>query len=160
MWMPFIFLGIGLLLIFSEFFLPGGIMGIAGGVLLVLSIVFFAIQSDSLVAVIIFTVVSIVLFGVLVKFALWRIKRGKGGKGLYLDTAQEGYVASKFDGTLIGKRGSALSDLKPAGHVLIEGRRYQAVSKLGYVLKGTSVEVIGGEGAHIIVKPISEEKKS
>ncbi len=150
-WMPFIMLAVGLLMIFFEFFLPGGVMGAAGGVLVVVSIVFYAIHADSILSVVLYILATLFFVGVLIRFALWRIKRGKA-KGFFLNTAQEGYVASSFDEKLIGKQGEALSDLKPAGHILVEEKRYQAVSKLGYVIKGSKIEVVGGEGAHLIVK--------
>ena len=39
---------IGLLLIFIEFFVPGGILGVTGGILLVGSVIFFALLEESL----------------------------------------------------------------------------------------------------------------
>ncbi len=89
----------------------------------------------------------------LITFTLRYIKKGKT-TGIYLNSAQEGYLASEFDKTLIGKSGEALTDLKPAGHILVEGKRYQAVSKTGYLDKGSKIEIVAGEGAHFIVKGI------
>lgn len=155
-WTPFILLAVGLLLIFIEFFLPGGIMGIAGGVVLLVSIVFFALETESAWATFLYVVGILVVVGVLVRYALWRIKKGKA-KGIFLNTVQEGYFASEFDKKLIGKKGEALSDLKPSGHIFVEGKRYQAVAKMGYILKGSRIEVMGGEGAHLIVKMIEEK---
>lgn len=151
--MPFLFLAIGFLLIFFEFFLPGGILGIAGGALIILSVIFFSLQANSAWMVILYVAVTIVLLIVLTKAILWRMRSKKGG-GIFLDTAQEGYVASHFDKELIGQQGVALSDLKPAGHILVNGKRVQAVSKMGYLKKGTKIEVISGDGAHLIVRRI------
>lgn len=149
----YILLAIGLLLIFIEFFLPGGALGIAGGILIILSIVFFAMNATSLWAVILFVVAAIVFLGLLVKFALWRLpKLGVKKGGMYLDTDQEGYVGSSFTKEFIGKKGRALSDLKPSGHIIVEGKRVQAVAKTGYIFKDEAVIVIGGEGGHLIVK--------
>ena len=130
-------------------------MGVAGGVMVIVSIVLFAIDSESAISVILFALGSLFLVGFLFRFALWRIKTGKA-KGIFLNTAQEGYTASEFDKELIGKGGEALSDLKPAGHILVEGKRHQAVSKMGYVTKGSKIEVVGGDGAHLIVKKKEE----
>lgn len=154
----YLLLAVGLLMIFFEFFLPGGILGLAGGVLIVVSIVLFAIHAESMWAIILFVIVALVLLGALVQFALWRIRSGRGAKSFYLNTDQEGYVASTFAEELIGKEGEALSDLKPAGHILVEGKRLQAVAKMGYIYKGTTIVVIGGEGAHLVVK--TKENKS
>ncbi len=154
-WIPFVLLGAGLLMIFLEFFLPGGIMGIAGTALVVASIIYFAIYAQSVLSVILYILGTLFFVGLLIRFALWRIRKGK--KGIFLHTVQEGYVASVFDKSMIGQEGEALSDLKPSGHILVKGNRYQAVSKSGYVMKGTKIEVMGGEGAHLIVK--SKDKK-
>ncbi len=154
-WMPFLMLGIGLFLIFLEFFLPGGIMGIGGGILVIVSIVFYALHAESALPVILFAIAALFFVGLLIRFAIWRIQKGKA-KGIFLNTDQEGYIASKYAEELIGHGGEALSDLKPAGHILVEGKRYQAVSKVGYVTKGSKIEVVGGEGAHLIVKAKEE----
>jgi membrane-bound ClpP family serine protease len=148
---PYILLFVGLLLIFVEFFLPGGVLAIAGGVLLVLSIVYFAVQSTSGVAVLLFTIGTILLLGILVKFTLWRMRKGHLAKSIFLGTHQEGFMASTFDKAEMGKSGVALNDLKPAGHILVESKRLQAVAKVGYIPKGSHVKIIGGEGAHFIV---------
>lgn len=150
---PFILLGIGLLLIFLEFFFPGGILGTIAGVLLIASIVFFALDSQSAMWTFLYTLGIAALVALLVKLTLSRIRKGKF-KGVYQNDDQSGYFASSFDKELIGKRGEALSDLRPSGHILVEGKRYQAVLKSGYLEKGSPVEVIGGEGAHLIVKEI------
>lgn len=149
----FILLALGLLVIFLEFFLPGGILGVAGGVLLIVSIVFFAMATDSILLIFSYLILNILLLVVLITFTLRYIKKGKT-TGIYLNSAQEGYLASEFDKTLIGKSGEALTDLKPAGHILVEGKRYQAVSKTGYLDKGSKIEIVAGEGAHFIVKGI------
>lgn len=150
-WTPYVLLAAGLLMIFFEFFLPGGIIGAAGGVLVLLSIIFFAVQAETVIPIILFTGGALVLVGLLIAFAIWRIKRGKGD-GIFLNTEQSGYVASEYAKELIGEEGEALSDLKPSGHILVNKKRYQAVSKMGYVEKGSKIKVVGGEGAHLIVK--------
>jgi len=154
----YVLLGIGLLLIFLEFFLPGGIAAALGIVLLIFSVALFAMTSESLIAVVLYILAIAFVVGCLMRFALWRIKTGRAGENMYLDSDQEGYVASKFAKEFIGKKGVALSDLKPAGHIKVEGKRMQAVSKTGYLVKGTKIEVIGGQGAHLIVKIIVEDQ--
>ncbi len=150
--LPFILLAAGLVLILMEFFLPGGIVGTVGTLLVISSIVVYATESESLLAIAIFTVVALGMVAVLIKFALWRIKHGPQEHSVYLRTDQEGYIASVYDEDMVGSEGTAATDLKPAGHVVIEGKKVQAVSKMGYIYKGTPVLVVGGNGAHLIVK--------
>jgi len=53
---------------------------------------------------------------------------------------------------LVGKRGVARGDLRPAGIVEIDGRRYDVVSQGGLIEPGTAVEVIEVEGNRVVVK--------
>jgi membrane-bound serine protease (ClpP class) len=142
---------VALLLIYFEFFLPGGFMAIAGGVLLVASMILFAMKSPGFLGISIYFVLMIALLVLVCKLALWRIKSAHPDRSVYLSKDQEGYVASSFDKSLIGKTGRCLSDLKPSGHVSVDGNQYQALSESGYISKDTEVVVIGGKGAHLIV---------
>lgn len=150
--LPFIILAVGLLLIFLEFFLPGGIMGTLGALVVLASIVFFAMQTESMILVLLYTVGTIVLVGVLFRFALWRIRHGEPGKTIYSDDDQEGFTASRYDKTAIGKIGTVDTDLKPGGHIIIDDQRHSAISLSGYITKGETVKVIGGQGESLTVK--------
>lgn len=149
---PFLLVGIGFLLILIEFYVPGAIMGISGGILILISIILFAIQDHSALDVAIFVMAVIVSFGFLISFILKRIPKAKPGISIYLNTDQEGYQASEYDSRLIGKYGIVLTDLKPSGHILIEGKQYQALSRSEYLAKGSEVVVMEGRGAYFIVK--------
>ena len=148
----YLLLILGLLLIFFEFYLPGAILSIIGGILIFISIVFFALHTQSALETLLFIIVALLLVGGVIKFALWRLRTARSTKSIYLRKDQEGYVASHYDARLIGKQGIALSDLKPAGHIRVEGQSHQAVSSSGYITKGSAVTITGGEGAHFIVK--------
>lgn len=152
--LPFIFLIAGLLLIFLEFFLPGGIMGTLGAIVVIASIAMFAMQYDSLILVVLYAFFSIVLVVVLFRFALWRITHGEPGKTIYSDDDQEGFIASHFDKSAIGKEGIVDTDLRPGGHIIVGDKRHSAISLSGYVSKGEKVKVIGGEGESLTVKKI------
>ncbi len=74
---PFLLLILGLLLILMEFYLPGAVMGITGGILIAVSIYLFAMQANSLVAVFFYLILVAVLLVLLIKFAIWRIRTAK-----------------------------------------------------------------------------------
>lgn len=150
--LPFILLAAGLLLIFFEFFLPGGILGSIGAVVVIASIVVFALQFDSLMLIVLYTLGSIVLVGLLFRFALWRIRHGEPGKTIYSDDAQEGYFASSYDKSAIGKTGVVDTDLRPGGHIIVDGIRHSAISLSGYIPKGEKIKVTGGQGESLTVK--------
>lgn len=142
----------GLLMVFLEFYLPGGVMGVIGGGLLIGAVVVFAMYSPHPFLSLGFGIVVCVLFVFLVKFALSRIRHSRPESSIYLSTDQEGTKASSFDQEMVGKVGEALTALRPAGHIVVDDTRYQAVSRMGYIQKGEKIEVIGGDGAHLIVQ--------
>lgn len=141
----FVLLLIGWLLIFLEFFLPGGILGTLGGAIVVLSMIVAAGSSSAL-----FTIGFAILAGIgvwlIIRFALHRITHSSS---LYSGEDQQGFVASDVDQAVVDQEGVALTDLKPSGHVEVLGNRYQAVSQSGYINQGTKIIVTGGQGAHV-----------
>lgn len=159
MFVPYVMLFSGLLLIYLEFFLPGGIMGVSGSVLLILGIIFYAMGSSSPIQIIIFASVAILGALLVIIIALRFIKTTSGSSGIYHNKDQEGFHSPSYPSEAIGKEGITRSDLKPAGHILIEGQSHQAISKTGYLKKGKKIVVIEGKGAYLIVKPSKEEKE-
>jgi len=142
---------LSLILIYLEFFVPGAILGILGGVGFCLSILLFVWESATLWQIITFMVAITVLLVLTIKMALWKLKQKPA---MFAKEEQSGYLASEFDKELIGKSGEALTDLKPSGHIKVEGKRHQAVSESLYIKKGESVKIIAGEGARLIVRKL------
>lgn len=149
----FIFLlaAIGIALIYSEFFLPGGILAVLGGISLLTSSILCFMQASTLWGVLYLLFLMIAAF-LTCRLALWKMRRSKTKDRFYLEKDQEGYVASSFNDNMIGKQGTVFTELKPAGHILIEGTQYQALSETGFLSKGDPVEVVGGQGSHLIVR--------
>lgn len=154
----FLILLVGFLLVFLEFYLPGAILGIMGGILIVLSLILFIYQTDSPVEALLFFIGIVVALGFLVKFALWKIRRAKPSESIFSDASQVGYRASSLDESLYGKEAVALSDLKPGGYIRCHGSQYPAISQSGYLVRGTEVKIIGGEGeSYLVKKKIKDE---
>lgn len=154
---PFILLALGLVLILFEFYLPGAILGILGGILVLMSIVLVAMQTSSFLWLIVYLIAVVIALICLIKFAIWRIRTAKPSRSIYLSSDQRGYQASSFDASMIGKTGIVATDLKPGGHILIEGKRLQAISQSGYLVKGTEVLVLSGQEESLIVKHIKKD---
>lgn len=154
---PFLLLILGLVLIFLEFYVPGAIMGVCGGMMVFISIVLFAMESQSIAYTLLYIVIVICALVALFKFALWRIRTAKPNSSIFSDSSQEGYVASRFDASAIGKKGIVDTDLRPGGHIIVDGKRVQALSQSGYIVKGSEVIVIGGQEANLIVKLFHKE---
>lgn len=76
-----------------------------------------------------------------------------------LDTetrASEGYVSSSRDDDdeLLGKEGVTVSELRPAGIVLIDGRRTDVVTDGEFVAVEQAVKVVEARGNRVVVRPI------
>jgi membrane-bound serine protease (ClpP class) len=142
----------GLLLVFLEFFLPGAVMAVGGAILLLSSLIVFQMENSDILGFIVYLAILAALVCLVIRFALWRIKATAKNGTIYLESDQEGFQASSFPSELIGKEGIADTDLKPSGHILIEGHRYNAVSKIGYIDKETPIEVLSGTGSHLVVQ--------
>lgn len=156
---PYLLSAVGLLLIFLEFYLPGAIMAIMGSILLVAAIILFANTSGSGLAFLLFLVGNCVAVYLVIRLAIWRIKSSSTSFGIYSDSSQVGYVASTFDKTAVGKTGIVKTDLKPGGHVIVDGVVQQAISESGYITKGTEILVIGGQEESLIVKALKKENE-
>ncbi len=156
--LPFLIAFVGFLLIFLEFFLPGGLLGVLGGIALVASIYYFAITFQSVLWTIVYVLAIILFLPVLFKYTLWKIRTAKPGYSIYSGQDQEGYIATAYDKTAIGKVGIVLTDLKPGGFILVDKKKLPAISLSGYLPKGEEIIVVSGDGESLNVKLHKKDK--
>lgn len=149
--LPYILLFLGLLSVFIEFFLPGGIFAVIGVLLLLAGIAFSFIEDPSAIGAFSYFTTLFVGLYITIKFALYCVEHLFPQKGIFLKSDQEGFTASQWDHSLIGKEGIAFTDLRPGGQVQIEGKQYSAISKSGYLYKGEALRVVDGEGETLYV---------
>ena len=147
----------GALAIIVEMFVPAlGLIGAAGFAAIVASIVMVYRGFGALVGSI-YLGTAIVVLPVLIVLYFKYLPRTFVGKRLIqhgVQNPEEGYSsfsAEKYAG-LAGKEGVAFTVLRPAGIVLIEGRKYSAVSSGEFVDKGLPVSVLKVEGSRIVVR--------
>jgi membrane-bound ClpP family serine protease len=156
----FLLVILGLVLILFEFYLPGMVLGILGGISILVGIILFASQTSSVIAIVLFVLGTAIAVGLLIRFALWRIVHAKPQYSIYSNADQEGYQASSYDKSAIGKTGVVAADLKPGGFITIEGHQHPAISMGGYISKGEHVTVIGGQEQSLLVKQVKKEQSS
>lgn len=151
----FVLLICGLLLIGIEVFVPGAILGTLGAVALLCAAVTgflaFGTEAGAYIALSILILAGIVL-------ALW-IKFFPGssiGKKMTVahDLSLSKTTAGEMD-QLQGKEGEALSDLRPAGFALFQGRRMDVVTQGEMIRKGEVVRVAQVEGNRIVVARVA-----
>ena len=148
----------GLLLILVEFYLPGAVMGVIGAILIFSSTVVFYTVYGSLLALFLYLFFCCFALALTIKFAVWVIPRSTSKESIYLSSDQAGFKASHYDKKMIGKIGIVVTDLKPGGHIVVEGKRLQAISESGYIVKGSSVLILSGEEESLKVKLIAPPK--
>ncbi|WP_404403963.1 nodulation protein NfeD [Jeotgalibacillus malaysiensis] len=146
---------IGLALVIAEFFVPGGILGIAGLVAIVVSILLagesIAFMGIALSVALLAAVIGMVI---MVKFL---------GKNLHMlkkiilsdsTNTESGYVSNVNRHELIGQTGITRTALRPSGTIIIENERIDAVSEGSYINKDVKVLVVKVEGSRIVVREV------
>jgi membrane-bound serine protease (ClpP class) len=68
----------------------------------------------------------------------------------------DGYVSTLARSDLIGKTGTAISELRPVGVAEILGERVDVTSEGGFLPAGTPVTVVHAEGMRLVVRPLRQ----
>ena len=141
----------GFLLIGTEIFIPGGILGIIG------SIVWF---SAAIVGARNFpapwnmlSAFALLLMGILT-FVVWikYFPKSRVGKSLSLADSTENYKAHEdMDEFPVGTTGEAVSTLRPSGIANFEGKRIDVVADGEWVEAGEPVKISSTSDGHISV---------
>ncbi len=148
------FLALGILLIAVEVFVPGGVLGALGGLLLIggCALAFQAYgPGGGLVALL-----AAGGLGILVLFIEFKILPGtRMGRRAFLSAAVAADAAplGREAAGLIGQAGEALTMLSPSGYVSVAGQRYEGFCQTGQVPAGTMLEVVGADNFRLIVAP-------
>jgi membrane-bound serine protease (ClpP class) len=161
---------IGLILIALEIFVvPGfGITGISGITLTISGLILSLLKNvgfsfdqvdnqDLLIALVTVFVGSVGGIGLAIYLSL-KMFTAETGRFAHLSLHE---VMSKEDGylgvdpellKLKGKKGIAVTTLRPSGKINIEGRNYDALAEAGMIDKGTQIVVIRVEAAQLYVE--------
>lgn len=161
-WEVLIMLGLGAVAIAVEvFLLPGfGVAGVLGILLVGASIIMSLVgnlptMSDFMQAGAILGA-SVVISAAVFLAWLRHLPNSTRFTGLFLKSAtsaSEGYISAAVRSDLVGKSGTALTDLRPSGTALVEGERVDVVTEGDFVKAGASVTVIRSEGYRHLVRP-------
>ena len=153
-----------ILIVFEIFVVPGfGIPGILGILLLLIALVLAMVGNvrfnfEGIPVREVFKATMTVLGGlgmgiILIIYMSSRIGRKGFLRNVALNTDQEGFMSVSMEpASLVGKIGSAATDLRPSGRVFIEGEYYDAYSMKGFIEKEDEVEVIRYENFQLYVR--------
>jgi len=170
-WEDLIIFGAGIVLVGVEVLLiPGfGFFGLIGGIGIMVGLYMSMLgglpTSDD------FTRAGLVVSTTIVLLAVtaWVLIRSLPGSsrlsksGIFLLNRTDraiGYESSVRRSDLIGKVGTAVTDLRPSGTALFDDERVDVVSESSWIVEGTRVRVVAAEGYRHVVRPLDREPVS
>lgn len=141
---------VGIILIVLELFVPGGIVGTGGAILLAASIFLAAPTPERALMYLTWAALAllVVLFGLVRTIG----KRGLG-KFLTLEKSAQGWVPARSDlASLVGQEGTTLTVLRPAGTAQFGNLKVDVVTEGEFLPAGVSVRVVQVEGTRVVVR--------
>lgn len=144
---------VGVLCIIAEILLPTvGLLAGVGVAALLYSVV-LALGGDigAVYAMLISFAVAIAIFAAIVR----RLPSSKLWNKVVLKdstSGEQGFVSAAPRTNLIGLTGEVLSDLRPAGSALLDGKPVDVVSEGKFIARGERVTVIAAEGSRVVVR--------
>lgn len=155
--MEYSFLLAGVVLLAIELVIPGfGAFGVAG--MICTTIGAFYIMGGGLPAIVILLAIYLVL-ALGVAFLCVYLPKESKYNSFVLWTRQQnsaGYTGGDDLSQLLGKRGQALTTLRPAGTISVEGKRLDVSSLGDFIAKDTPVKIVKVEGSKIFVEKTEE----
>ena len=143
---------VGILLIVAEALLPAtGVLGALGVAAMLYSVV-LALGGDVNAVYALFAAfaLALFLFALIARF----LPESRLWKRVVLhdaSTSAKGYVSAEERTDLIGREALVLTDVRPAGSILVDGVPVDVVSEGAYIEKGESVCVTEVHGSRIVV---------
>ena len=145
---------LGGLLIIAELFVPGGIVGSIGAVLVFFSL---AALTDSLGELILGLLLFVACIGLIIYVLLKLIPKDRFKNTLILDRQlkpEEILSSNEAYNPLIGQQGVTISILRPSGKIKIGDTTYNVSSDDKFIEKDREVIVVGVEGTKILVREV------
>ena len=151
---------LGLLCIFAEVFLPGGVLGVLGWLLIGASLV-LAYREWRLGGLFFLLVFAFVGGGVLLYVLAFKVMpKTAVGKFIFLRHSQKGYdVSVPEDREVVGKEGVTLSFLRPAGIAQIDGKRVNVITEGDFIEKNARIKVCELRDNNLVVRRIESESQ-
>lgn len=144
----------GIILIVFEVFLPGGVLGVLGGIC-VLAGVIVSYNEFGLVGGFVGFAAAMVLTCLVLYFEFKILPKTAMGKSLFLKRTIEAKTqADVADDSVVGQECTTLTPLAPTGVVVLNGKKVEASSKSGFIEKNVNVRIVGKETFRIIVSKI------
>lgn len=143
----------GFILVGIEMILPGfSVPGVSGIICLVAGVFLLA---DSVMEAAMITIAVLAVLGILMAALLNLLSHHKIRTPIVLEEEQkrtQGYLSSKDLNYLLGKKGIAVTDLRPSGIGQFDEVKFDVMSEGSYIIKDTRIEIIKVAGSKLVVK--------
>ena len=152
-----LFLAIGVALIFAELFVPGGILGTVGAIVVIWSL---SLMTNTFLGLILAVLICFIIIAIAIYLLIKIVPNDKIQKTLILSSElkkEEGYISSRDLKYYIGKVGVVESTLRPSGKAKIEGKVLDVVSEDKLIEKGKFIKVTYVDGTKILVREMEGE---
>ncbi len=145
----FLFL-LGVLMLSLEIFLPGGILGVLGALVMVGAVVLSFRDYGVTGGMIALSVgIGLGIAAVVGEFVI--LPRTRSGQRLFLSASITGVATAAAAREVVGKTCEAVTVLAPSGVVLLDGKRYEAFCRDGFAERGARLVVQGNDNFRLIV---------
>ncbi len=140
----------GFVLIGTEIFIPGGILGIFGSVVWVTAAIVgwrnFPAPWNMLSA-------FALLFVGILTFVVWirYFPKSRVGKSLSLEESSTDYKSHSAESLPVGTVGEAISTLRPSGIAKFDGKRLDVVADGEWIEAGQPVKISANSNGHVSV---------
>jgi membrane-bound serine protease (ClpP class) len=141
----------GILLLGLEVVVPGAVLGIVGGILLLVGVGIsfdrFGPEGGALASA-----AALVIGGIAFYLEFVLLPRSRLAKKFSMTATVAGTSQPAVaDAALVGRLAVAATPLAPSGLIECGGRRYEAFARSGHVPAGAAVEVVGIDTFRVIV---------
>ncbi len=160
MWLVIILFVAGVTLMFSEFLLPGGILGVIGGLMVVASVIVGWMRFPEYALFILGGEFVGVVLGLVLGFYVMSKTGARSHLVMGAEQAKsEGYFSPSEDSALIGQVATVQTALRPAGSITYDGKRIDAVSDGTFIDTGKTVRIIEVEGHRVVCEEVNEPEE-
>lgn len=143
-----------LILVFFEVILPGGILGIIAVICVIIATWMTGAEYGAGAATLVFTG-SALAIGLLTYLEFKILARTSLGNRIFLKSTVTGHSnRNQSEDSIIGKEGTAITRLNPAGKVAIGEQSFDAHSQDGYIDAGTPVRVVKQDSFQLIIQKL------
>lgn len=142
---------LGMIVIVAEIFIPSlGLLSILAGGLLLYSL-YLVFTSISFNAGMVLVGIDVVVMPIVLVLGLRALSASSVSLHKKLSNSEGVVSQSEKKETWLDREGEAVTDLRPSGTAMIEGKRLDVVTDGEYVDAGTRIRVTGVSGNRIVV---------